>query len=168
MKNNNYLLWIILGIAIGTGIWFTWPSRDIYASDTDYEVLTAEWSNPNRNTSIDGKVLQIGGKIYTKGIGVHPKSQISVTVPKGYTHFIAEVGVDDEIAEDLPANVMFSVLGDNAVLYESPLLKADMQPYRIFVDIRQYKKIVLQVNGGPGGTIAGHSDWGGARFVKIW
>ena len=168
MKKKINWTGIILVIAIGAGIWFTWPSRDIYVSDQKLDIVQAEWAQPNKDLSIEGNPLQIGGKFYVKGIGTHPLSQISVSVPKGYTHFTAEAGVDDEIAPDLPANVIFSVTGDNAVLYESPVLKPDMQPYRILVDIRNYEKITLQVKGGPNGTIAGHSDWGNARFLKRW
>ncbi|MBD3267210.1 hypothetical protein GF373_11120 [bacterium] len=167
MTKKKMMMWIGILVVLIVYFWFTWPTRDRYISDMEISVLKAEWSKPSLDTTIDGNPIQIDGKTYTKGIGVHANSELSVQVPGGYTHFVAEVGVDDEIQEEKPASVIFQVLGDGAVLYESPILTSDKPPYRICVNIQQVNQLVLSVSGGEDGNIADHADWGLARFTNF-
>ncbi len=142
-------------------------SGEVFVSDLEeLNVLKEEWMPYKRDLSVDGNSLIIGEKWYPKGLGVHANAELSVQIPKGYTYFVAEVGVDDEIPEENPASVRFFVLGDGAVLYESPVLKADMPPRRIHVNIQDMSELVMKVDDAGDGNNSDHADWGNARFVK--
>ncbi|MEW6235393.1 MAG: NPCBM/NEW2 domain-containing protein [Candidatus Omnitrophota bacterium] len=148
-------------------IWSMIPARDIYISDIDeLNVLSFEWKEPIRDKTVDGNSLLIDEKWYPKGMGVHANSEISLKVPRGYTHFIADAGVDDEISQDKPASVQFMVLGDGAVLFETPVIKAGMPPRRIYANIEGVEVLTLKAMDGGDGSNSDHGDWGNARFVK--
>ncbi len=147
--------------------WFLVPAQDIYVSDIDeINVIDFEWKEPQRDQSIDGNSLLIDDKWYHKGLGVHANAEVSLAVPYGYTHFISEVGVDDEVAEDSPASVEFIVIGDGAVLHHTPVLEASMPPYRIYVNVEDISMLNLKVTNAGDTSNSDHADWGDARFVK--
>jgi len=152
------LVWISL-------LWDWGPPQPQYISDMEYSVISYEWKEPQLDQSIDGNPLTIHEKHYDKGVGVHAESELSVYVPRGYTHFIAEVGVDDEVKADSPATVKFYVVGDGAVLWESPVLTGVMPPRRVMVNVKERIQLTLKVVPTEDGTHSDHADWGNARFV---
>ena len=157
----------ILVVILIIFLWMTLMAlKEVYVSDLPFTVVQKEWMEPTKDTSVDGNQLKIDNIMYFKGIGTHALSEISLRVPDGYTHFIAEVGVDDEIADNLPASVTFLVLGDGAVLYESPILKSFMPPYRVDVNVEEVKMLTLRVTNAGDGSNSDHADWGGARFIR--
>ena len=74
-----------------------------------------------RDLNADNKPLQIAGTTYAGGLGTFAVSEVPVTVPEGTTGFSGKVGVDDS---DKEGNVRFRILSGNAVLWESPDVKA--------------------------------------------
>ena len=128
-------------------------------------MLKAEWFEPQRDHSVQNNPLIIDEKHYPRGIGVHADSEIEVTVPEGFTHFVADVGVDDEVPEDSPASVIFTVLGDGVVLYESPILRANSPPQRISVNVEGVITLTMKVSMNGDGSNSDHADWGSARFT---
>ncbi len=140
---------------------------ELYVSDIqDLNVIKEEWNEMKRDLSVDGNSLIVGEKWYSKGLGVHANSEISLAVPKGYTHFVSEVGVDDEIPEENPGSVVFLLIGDGAILYESPIMRSNMPPRRIHINIEGISELKLIVDEADYGTNSDHADWGNARFVK--
>jgi len=163
---NKWILAIIV-IVLLIALWSLIPARELYVSDIDdLKVIKFEWKEPMRDKTVDGNSLLIDEKWYPKGMGVHANSELSLKVPKGYSHFIADVGVDDEITPDKPASVQFMVLGDGAVLFETPIVKAGMPPRRIYANVEGVEVLTLKVMDGGDGSNSDHADWGNARFVK--
>lgn len=161
---QGFLIAIILVLIIV--IWKSFPTRDLYVSDIgDIEIVAWEWKEPLLDKSIDGNSLIINEKFYEKGIGLHASCHISVPVPPGYTTFSSDIGIDDEIAPDAPATVKFIVIGDGVVLYESDVIKPDMKPYRIHVNVKWISKLDLIVTDAGDGTNSDHADWANARFI---
>lgn len=164
------LLYVLIGAVIMLLLLTVWkmvPKQDLYISDIEeLNVLQFEWKEPQRDKSVDGNSILIGDKWYAKGIGIHAVSEFSVSIPRGYTRFIADVGVDDEVAADSPASVEFQVLGDGTLLAQSPVLKAGMPPYRINCRIDGITQLTLRAANGGDGSNSDHGDWGNARVVK--
>lgn len=164
------LVYVLIGAVIMLLLLTVWkmvPKQDLYISDiADMNVVQFEWKEPQRDKSVDGNSILIGDKWYAKGLGIHAVSEFSVVIPKGYTRFIADVGVDDEVAADSPASVEFLVIGDGTVLAQTPVIKADMPPYRIDVRIEGITQLTLRTTNGGDGSNSDHGDWGNARVVK--
>lgn len=169
MMNEFKQLALAMGIALilvlAVVAWKSFPSKDVYISDMDFEVVKFEWTQPQRDKSIAGSSMIINEKYYEKGLAMHAHSEANVPVPAGYTHFLAEVGVDDAMKDDAPSSVQFQVLGDGVVLYESPILRASMPAHRVLVNVEWISQLTLVVNDGGDGANSDHADWAGARFT---
>ncbi len=160
------ITFVLVLIMLIAHLWNSGPSRAQYVSDMEYNVISFDWGEPKNDTSIDGNALIINEKEYRKGLGVHAACEVSVDVPWGYDHFIAEVGVDDEVPLDSPASVKFIVLGDGAVLWESPVMTSSMPPRRVMVNVEERVQLTLKVTPANDGTNSDHADWANARFVN--
>ena len=68
----------------------------------------------------DGIAMKIGGVTYTKGLGVHSTSQIVFNLGGGYTTFLADIGIDDEVGN--AGSVIFQVLADGVSIFTSASL----------------------------------------------
>lgn len=124
MMNEFKQLALAMGIALilvlAVVAWKSFPSKDVYISDMDFEVVKFEWTQPQRDQSIAGSSMIINEKYYEKGLAMHAHSEVNVPVPAGYTHFLAEVGVDDAMKDDAPSSVQFQVLGDGGGVVRKP------------------------------------------------
>ncbi len=164
------LVYVLIGAVIMLLILTVWqmlPKQDVYISDLEeLNVLRFEWKEPARDQSIDGNSLLVGDKWYQKGLGVHATTEFSVAIPQGYTRFVAEVGIDDEVAPDSPASMVFQLLGDGTILAQSPMMTADMPAYRIDCRIEGISQLTFLATDGGDGSNSDHGDWGGARLIK--
>ncbi len=119
--------------------------------------------------SVEGRTLTTGGVRFGKGIGTTPADR---TVALGAcSRFDATVGVDDEVdgrvdrAAGAGGSVVFAVVGDGRVLYESPLRKSVDEALPISVDVSGVRSLTLRVTDGGDGTSFDHAVWGDARLT---
>lgn len=68
----------------------------------------------------DGKPMMLNGQLYRKGLGVHANSDLRYNLGGQYTHFVADIGVDDECA--VGGSVVFQVYLDNVKVYDSGVM----------------------------------------------
>lgn len=95
------------------------------------------------NRSFDGNTLSVGKHRYADGLGTHANSDIQYQLPEGASTFSFIVGVDDEAG---PADVKFSVWGDDKLLWESEVIYGYEQDIRTYnVNIAGIKKLNLKV-----------------------
>lgn len=141
------------------------PAGDVHLADLDVEVADWYWAEPKPDASVDGNSLIIGETWYPRGYGVHAETELRVMTPPGATHFVSYIGIDDEVAEDLPASVQFVIIGDGAVLFESPVMTASDPPRRVVIDVVGIKELRLVANDGGDSPNSDHADWANARFV---
>jgi len=161
---NGFLLAVAIVLAIV--VWKSFPFRDYYASDLeDWEIVSWNWGEPQRNATIDGKSLTINEIHYAKGIGMHAPTSIKIFTPPGYKRFVADVGISDEVQADAPSSVVFRVTGDGVVLYESPTIRTDMPAWRVDVNVEWTHELMLEATDAGDGTNSDHAVWGDARFV---
>lgn len=167
--------WVLATLIVlaGLGLWNLLPSLHIYVSDLDdIEVIEESvWTEHRLDASVNGNSLMIDGKFYSKGVGMHAVSELKVKPPSGYTHFVSEIGIDDEVPEDVSAEmahatVRFFVYGDGVLLYESPVVIRQDPPRRIAVDIRDVRDLRLRVDDAGDGINHDHATWGYARFER--
>ncbi|HUQ56660.1 glycoside hydrolase family 97 catalytic domain-containing protein [Lentzea sp.] len=110
------------------------------------------------NSGGDGKALSIGGVTYTKGIGAHAPSEVSVYLGRGCERLTAKVGLDDETEQ--PGSVAFQVFGDDRLLYDSGVITGKGAAARpIDVDVTGVRMLSLRVTDGGDGKNFDHGDW---------
>src|SRR5258707_11591518 len=80
----------------------------VWLDELDVSKTTQDWGDPQKNKSIDGHPLSIGGEKYEHGLGTHATSTLYIDL-KGAKNFSASVGVDDEVNSVTNASIEFSV-----------------------------------------------------------
>ncbi|PWK81050.1 alpha-galactosidase-like protein [Lentzea atacamensis] len=119
--------------------------------------------------SVEGRTLTTGGVRFGKGIGTTPADKVVELGP--CTRFDATVGVDDEVdgrvdrAAGVGGSVMFVVVGDGRVLYESGLRRSVDPALPVSVDVSGVHSLTLRVTDGGDGTSLDHAVWGDARLT---
>lgn len=116
------------------------------------------------NQSQAGGPLQLGGTRFGRGLGVRSRSDLTYELATGYKAFAAVIGVD--AAAGGAGSVIFRVLGDEKVLYESPVLRGGDEPRPIRVDVSGVLLLRLVVDFADNGDIGDYAVWGNARLLR--
>ncbi len=158
---------ILFAIFCAVLVWNAYSPEDIYYGDLKFEVDKSEEYEPRVDQSLFEKTIQIGETYYPKGISTFGNSEISLRfVPETHSYFTAEIGIDAEMGEDSPASVVFTVMSDGTVLYQSPVMRAGMAPRLVYVPIRGRRTVILKTSDAGDGNEDDYAHWAVARFVK--
>ena len=119
-----------------------------------------------RDVSVDGNALTLAGKTHATGLGSHAVSEIPVTVPADAARFSGAAGVDDEVGTG-KGLVKFRILSGDAVLWESPEMKAGDAPakFDIAAPASLHRKLYLQADD-LGANDYDHADWVDLKWTK--
>ncbi len=143
---------------------------DAYARMPDVSLLDlpfAEGSSPKSSFRYDkrsrSRYFRLGAKMYYDGIGVYSAATAAYKVEGRYGRFVAMVGVDDRADSGDRARV--EVQADGKTLYESQVLRAQINPVTINVVIRRgTKELKLITKDFQGGGSRRTVDWVNAGF----
>lgn len=117
-----------------------------------------------RDESVKGAPLSIRGTRYTKGLGVHARSELAYRLAGKFTAFRAAIGVDD-VAAGL-GNVVFEVHVDGKKRFDSGEVTGEDPPRTIQVDVAGANELRLIVRFGADGNTGDSADWAGARLIR--
>ena len=160
------------------------PVPDVFISDikpvratapTYLDGHTSQGIAPNIgwDSSFAGSPLELRGKKYAKGVGVHTPSQLLYRLEPEYHRFVAIAGVDDAImAHDYGmhranhSKIIFRILVDGKIISESPVIRA-CQTWRFDVPIPAGSAFIslAAMNGGSGNQ-DNLADWVNAGFIR--
>ncbi|WP_447138593.1 NPCBM/NEW2 domain-containing protein [Micromonospora sp. LZ34] len=140
-----------------------------YLSDRDWVSATAGWRSVQKDRAVSGNPISIGGIGYAKGIGTHANSEIVYDLEPADTRFVAIVGIDDVQRTSPNASIVFQVLADGEVVYDSGLMRA--QPYsppqRVELDVLGVEQLVLRVTDAGNTNNSDHADWADAKVIRL-
>jgi len=160
---------IVIAVLCIILVWNAYHPEDVYYHDLDYDVSTSTRYDPREDVSRAGVSLQINDVVYSRGIAVHAPTELNLRfLPHNYSFFLAEIGLDSQPLEPESAatgSVIFRVIADGTVLYESPLISRDMEPIQLFVPIRDRNHLILQVSDAGDGNEGDDAIWAVPRFV---
>ena len=126
---------------------------------------TTGYGTIQKNLSVGGNPLTIGGKTYASGIGTHAVSTISYALGGAYATFSATVGVDGEEDGRGTGSVDFKVVGDGVTLFDSGVLSNDVAK-AFTVSVAGVKSLqIVATNGVAGNIDYDHADWAGATLT---
>ncbi len=114
------------------------------------------------DSSSGGKVMKLGGKTYSKGLGTNAPSRVIISLKKMFNRFQSDVGIDDGVSG---GSVVFQVMGDGKKLFESPVLKGGGTPAPIDVSVEGIDSLTLVVTDGGDGGANDQADWAGAKLI---
>ena len=102
--------------------------------------------------------------MFEKGLGVHSRTELAYDLAGAYTTFAATIGIDDAVRPR--GSVVFRVLGDGIVLFDSEVLHGYEQPRELTADVTGIQRLTLVVDYGGESDLADHADWGAARLIR--
>lgn len=111
----------------------------------------------------DGHPITLNGVIYAEGLGVHAPSDMRFALGGTCSTFSADIGVDDEVGAN--GSVVFLVLVDGQVVFDSGPMTGNTATRRIELDVRGVQELGLLVTDAGDNTYFDHADWAGARLV---
>ena len=120
------------------------------------------WNVAAHEAGKDGTPLQIGEKTYTKGLGHHANGAIEVPLEGQYASFDAEVGLQPCGAG---GSVIFRVVVDGAVRFDSGILWATNAPKPVHVDLAGAQELRLEANDAGDGIACDMANWANARLT---
>jgi hypothetical protein len=118
---------------------------------------------PHRvDQSVLGTELHAGGLAFRRGLGMHAPSRLSFTLEPGFRALRGKVAIDDSARTNPPAargSVIFRVLGDGKVLWQSALVRGGDAPLALpTLALGETRELVLEAD--PAGDFAGdRADW---------
>lgn len=120
-----------------------------------------------RDRSTTGAALTAGGRVWTRGLGVHAPSRVVYALDGAWSGLRGSVAIDDEVIP-LPArgSVVFKVLGDGELLWESPVVHGGDPPLALPVlDLGGVERLALEVDMADELHLGDRADW--LRMVLV-
>ena len=170
-----------------------------YISDIEFE-STNGWGPVERDQANgetranDGPPIQMGGRVYVKGLGVHASdpdppnpftivdteiSRVVVDLDGEYDTFRSDIGAQDTkefnlLGQPTELSIEFVVVVDGITRFSSGLITAGDPVQFVEVDVSGAQQLELQVlNGGAVNESADgnrkkadHGNWGSARLLR--
>lgn len=127
--------------------------------EVDLALASQTYKAVQRDRSVEGNPLAIGGKRYATGLGAHAVSEIPVPVPAGAARLTGAVGVDDGAGPGR-GSVKFRILSGNAILWESPVLKGGdpAVAFEVAAPSTRHRNLYLQADKVDDDSYD-HADW---------
>ncbi|WP_245619456.1 NPCBM/NEW2 domain-containing protein, partial [Deinococcus marmoris] len=132
----------------------------------DWTSATGGWGPVERDSSNgeqdirDGTTLKVGGRSFTKGLGVHAASEIRYALGGQCNTFSAFVGIDEEVGK--LGSAQFSVFGDGKMLFDSGVRRGGDLSLPVNVSVAGVRELRLLVSDGGDDNFYDHADWGEA------
>lgn len=145
------------------------PSGTVYLSDQNFMVNANGWGPLERDKSNgeqaggDGATITLNGTTYAKGLGVHAYSEVLFNLGGQYTQFLADVGLDDEVAGN--GLVVFQVYLDNVKVFDSGAMNGSSATQHVNISTQGKNTLKLVVNDAGNGNAYDHADWADAKLV---
>lgn len=117
-----------------------------------------------RDLNNNGGLIKLDGKTYAKGLGVYPRSEITYTLNRGYTQFLADVGIDDICGG--AGTVLFEVYLDGVKAFSSGVVRGTTPAKQIALNTATTNQLRLVLTNGGDGISCEYSDWAGARLLR--
>lgn len=166
-----------LSLGHATGIFYHRPLMPTtceppieYLSDLTWVSTNNGWGpvekdmSNGENGANDGRTITLNGITYAKGLGAHPPSEIIYSLGKGYSSFVADIGIDDEVAGENLGSVVFVVTADGQELYRSEIMSSSSETRSINVDVTGRRQLTLVLEAVEN-IFHDHADWADARLI---
>ena len=127
----------------------------------DLSLIKQGWKNAQTNLSVAGQPMQMGGKLYSRGVGTHAPSEAVIKLGGCGERFRAVVGVND-LGRREPGSVEFVVLANDKPLFRSGVLRGGDAPKPVDLSLAGVDLLKLQVTDGGDNTFSDHANWADA------
>jgi len=127
-----------------------------HLQDLDLTNVVQGWATAQKNKSVDGNPMRVGGVTYVEGIGTHATGDIRVKLDGGPFTFDALVGPDQETTTK--GSIEFIVQVDGKIAWRSGVMRTGEAAKPVHV-AGNAKELRLQVTDGGDDINYDHADW---------
>lgn len=124
----------------------------------------AGWKRPQIDVPAGAKPLSIAGRLFTHGVASYATTTLWLVLDGRVERFQAAVGVDDA-ATDPNAAVVFSVIGDDRVLWQSPVLRRGEPALAVDVPLAGIHSLLLKIDHAATDAAGDYAVWAEPRFT---
>ncbi|MBC7330012.1 NPCBM/NEW2 domain-containing protein [bacterium] len=142
---------------------YEYLEKGIYLDSLEPVEARQDWGELRRNASVQGNPMQIGSRIFSRGLGTHANSRIVYKLGGRYKRFTAYVGADKEVVGN---TVVFEVWGDGRKLWESGVMTVNDGAKMVDLEISGVDILELRVGDAGDGINADHADWAEAILYE--
>lgn len=114
--------------------------------------------------TVSGKALLLGGRRFERGLGVHSRTELVYRIDGAFGRLVAVIGIDDDFRPR--GSVVFRVVGDGDVLFDSGPVTGRDEPRHINVPVSGVGELSLIVDFGADLDLADHAIWGDVRLLR--
>ncbi|MGI9239333.1 MAG: NPCBM/NEW2 domain-containing protein [Verrucomicrobiales bacterium] len=145
-----------------------YSSRLVSVADLEPEevktqpILAPKWEF-QRNRSVAGNELNIGGMIYEQGLGLAAGMEITYQLDGDFKLFTASIGIDAETSRR--GDCEFVVRGDGREIFRQRV-KGDDEASLVRIDVSGVDDLVLAVEPGVDLDISDHANWAEASLLQ--
>lgn len=122
--------------------------------------LGMSWPH-QRDRSVSGGPLRAGGRIFTRGLGVHAPSRLAYALDGTWKSLGGLVAIDDEVLSlAARGSVRFRILADGEQRWESPILRGGDAPLAIpALSLEGVRELVLEADPATDHFVADRANW---------
>lgn len=107
--------------------------------------------------------MQIGDRVYEKGLGCHASGRIAIDLGRRFLSFEAEVGVQRQPFPE--GSVVFEVYVDDRKVFDSGVMRQSDAPKPVKVSVQNADELILVVTDAGDGIICDCANWADARLI---
>jgi len=158
---------IELFAASGEGGPTSHPSQNgafLWLSQLKPQLATQTVGTVHFDSNFNGDPITLKRRRYDHGVGAHARSELLYAVPVGASEFVSDIGLDDSEAGS-PGSVIFRVFVDDALRFESPVMRWATPTAQVRVDVRGARTIRLMVDDAGDGDTCDHASWADAHIL---
>ena len=143
------------------------PYNNSYlTNEPTMELLRQDYEKLEFGRAANKLPIQIGSKIFSKGLGTHAVSRIKISSPEAIMRFTASIGANYYPSFGMTnGSVVFSVLNDKGEVYRSAVKKVGEEPEQIDIDVKGSNVLYLNVDDGGDGPSWDHASWADAAIT---
>lgn len=116
-----------------------------------------------KDRNVIGGPLSLRGRAFSRGIGVHARSELTFELGGKFERFLATVGIDDSAGGR--GHVVFEVHGDDQKLFGEAVSGAEAAR-EVTLEVSKVKLLRLVVDFGEDGGAGDRGDWAAARLIR--
>ena len=132
-------------------------SSIIRVEDLDISQVIQAQGSAQRDKSVSGNSIIIGGQTYTHGLGTHAESLFQIYLGGNASQFTSAVGVDSEVGTN--GTVEFVVITDETIAWRSGIMHGGDVAKTLTVNLTGVQKMRLVVTTANDGLDNDHADW---------
>ncbi|MCY2930231.1 MAG: NPCBM/NEW2 domain-containing protein [Planctomycetota bacterium] len=117
------------------------------------------------NRSAGGGTIQLGGKAYSTGLGLHSFCELTYDLGGSYSRLVALAGIDQAARPN--GDAVLTLLADGKPILGPTRLTGKDEPVLVRLDVKGCKTLIIRVEFGPDNLDVGdHVDLAAARLIK--